>query len=761
MSSDDQSFEPPPRQRAPRARAAKRIVAPQEDAAPPDNLAPHPEPAPEPPPHEPDISPQPAPKPEPAPSRTRIWSDRWTRARHRFANVPAPFRWLLLAVTIVLIVLVAFIVFLANPDWDWAKPTLRGIIASKTNRPTRIDGHLRVHLFSFTPDATVGGLHIGEPAPGTPNAIADAPKDDLAAIDQIYVKAEMLPAFYGHIVLPRLEITRPNIVLFQDKQGRANWDFSNGAKAGQPLNLPLIKNFIINDGHLKMTSIQRKLVFTGTIFAHEKADSSSQAFGMTGDGSLNARVFKMNATGGPLLDIKSSVPYPFDLAVSAGATRITAKGRVLHPFNLGQMDAAISLSGNDLADLYYLTGLTLPNTPRYSISAQVGRDDMVYHIDRINGRVGSSDLEGAMKVDTSDHGRPNLTGDLSSRVLNFKDLGSIVGATAANKMHAPQLKMTAPQAPQAAHRLLPDSELDVERVRGMDAKVRYRALSVIASPTLPLRQVSLGIGLDHGLLTLDPIDFSFPQGRLQGTARIDARHAVQTDAVDMRLTGFAIQNAEPKFQGAVPLEGILDARVKLAGTGDSIHKAASSSNGEFAVVMPGGTLRQSLAELMGIDATKGLFMFLSKDAHQTDVRCAIADFKVTNGVMQAQTITFDTGVVLVNGTGTVNLNDESLKLSFKGKPKKFRLVKLNSPILIGGHLSAPTFGIDAGPALAQGGIGAVLSTVATPLLALPFLNLHGAPDANCAGLLSQASAEGAPTTTHAAAKKANPAPKVH
>ena len=82
-------------------------------------------------------------------------------------------------------------------------------------------------------------------------------------------------------------------------------------------------------------------------------------------------------------------------------------------------------------------------------------------------------------------------------------------------------------------------------------------------------------------------------------------------------------------------------------------------------------------------------------------------------------------------------------LDFRGQPKKFRLIKINAPILIGGHLSSPTFGINAGPALVQGGIGAVLSTVATPLLALPFLNLHGPGDANCQALLSQASAEGA------------------
>ena len=725
MSSDDQSFE-----RAPQGRAARRS-------------APQPAPTPE---HEP-----------PQDDHAHPWGDRWTSARARFAHLPAPVRWLGLALAALLIVLVGIIVFLANPDWDWAKPTLRSIIAARTHRPVAIAGHLRVHLFSFTPDATVGGLHIGEPTSG----IIGAPKDDLAAIDTIFVRAEMLPLFYGHVVLPRLEVTRPNLILFQDKAGHANWDFSNGADAGKPLKLPLIKTFIINDGHLKLTSVQRKLVFTGTIFAHERADASNQAFGMTGDGSLNAKLFKMNATGGPLLNVRSNVPYPFDMTVTAGDTRITARGRVLHPFNLGQLDAAMSLSGGDLADLYYLTGLTFPNTPRYSVSAKVRRDNMVYTIDGITGRIGSSDVEGAMKVDVSNHGRPDLTGDLRSRLLDFKDLGSVFGATAANTPHRPQLKLAAPQAPQAANRLLPDAPLDIERVRGMDAKVRYRALSVKASATMPLREVSLGIKLDHGLLTLDPIDFSFPRGRLQGNARLDARTNVQKNDVDLRLTGFAVQNAVPKFQGATPLEGILDARARLSGTGNSVHKAAANANGEFMLVMPGGTIRQSLAELMGIDATKGLFMLLAKDPHQTDVRCAVADFKVNNGVMTAQNITFDTGVVLVNGSGTVNLNDESLKLTFNGKAKKFRLVKLNAPILVGGHLSQPTFGINAGPVVAQGGLGAVLSTVSAPLLALPFLNLHGAPDANCAALLSQASAQGAPTTTHAAPKKAVAAPKVH
>jgi hypothetical protein len=146
-------------------------------------------------------------------------------------------------------------------------------------------------------------------------------------------------------------------------------------------------------------------------------------------------------------------------------------------------------------------------------------------------------------------------------------------------------------------------------------------------------------------------------------------------------------------------------------------------------------------------------MLLSKDPHQTEVRCAIADFSIHNGVMQAQNITFDTGVVLVNGSGTVNLSDESMKFNFKGKPKKFRLVRINAPILIGGHLSAPTFGIDAGPAVVQGGIGAFLSSVSAPLLALPFLNVGGPKGADCGALAAEAASKGTPTTTHAAPAK--------
>ncbi|MDI7775018.1 AsmA family protein [Asticcacaulis sp. EMRT-3] len=668
----------------------------------------------------------------------RPWPHRAAERLHRGWNATSrTVRWTAAAV---IVAMLAVIIFLALPNWNWFRPALSSIVSARLHRPVRIDGPLRVHLFSFTPEASLQGLKIGEPS----GLVKDAPKADLADIGGIAVRAELMPLFIGRIVLPRLQIDRPVVTLFQDAAGHANWDFSNGANKGQPRHLPLIKNFIIHDGHISMNSLSRKLRFSGTVFAREKADAGGQAFGLNGKGSLNGKVFEMQATGGPLLNVRTSVPYPFDMAVRAGETQITARGRVLHPFDLGQIDAAMTLKGGNLADLYYLTGLTLPDTPAYSLAAQVKRDDRTYTISGIDGRVGGSDLAGALKVKIATDGRPDLTGDLRSRRLDFKDLGTLFGATAANAPQAPKLSAD-PHATAAVRRLLPDVPLDVERVRGMDADVHYKALSVLA-PHLPLRGVSLGIRLDHGLMTLDPIVFSFPQGHLEGTARIDARKAVQQDAVDFRVTHLRVQDFVPAFQGSEPLEGVISARIRAQGTGNTIHKAAASADGQFALVMPGGTVRQSLAELMGIDASKGLFMLLSKDPHQTDVRCAVANFRIQDGIMQAQQIVFDTGVVVVNGSGSINLKDESLNLAFRGQAKKFRLVRIKTPIMIGGHLTAPTFGVKIGPALAQGGIGVVLGTVSAGLAALPFVNLEGAPDANCASLLSTAHARGAPAT---------------
>lgn len=624
--------------------------------------------------------------------------------------------------------------FLALFDWNLLRGPIGRYASAQTGRVVRLDGDLKVRLLTLTPRVDVGGLKIGNPSWG--------PERNMAEIANVSITAKLLPLLTGRLVLPRVAIEQPNVGLLRDAQGRANWNFSNG-KPAKPMKLPPIQTFVIDRGQLTVEDLARKLRFTGTINANERRTAAyDRGFRLVGQGELNRRPFQLNVVGGPLINVQADRPYPFDADIRAGATRVTAKGQVPKPFDLGVLNAAVSVTGEDLNDLYSLTGLALPNTPPYRISGRLRRDGLKYYYDGFSGRVGASDLSGDASVDTTG-GRPFLRATLKSRLLDFADLGGLFGAPGASRAAAADQKAEV-RALAAQGRLLPDATLQTERIRAMDAKVTYAAAEVRA-PNLPLRTVELGVDLDHGVLKLDPIALRFPSGRMTGTAKIDARKATPVNDVDLRLSNIRLEQFVPPVSGSRPLSGELLARARLTGAGASVHRAAAASNGAVTVVIPRGQMRQAFAELLGIDLTKGLFMLITKDQDPTDIRCALADFDVRQGVLRARRVVFDTGVVLVNGSGTVDLGTETLNLEFKGKPKKFRAVRVAAPITVGGRLREPKFGVEAGPAVAQAGLGAVLGAVLSPLAAiLPFVSPGLEKDANCAALLAEARAGEAP-----------------
>jgi uncharacterized protein involved in outer membrane biogenesis len=629
----------------------------------------------------------------------------------------------------------AVVLFLALFQWNWLRGPIGRYASTQTGRTVTLRGDLKVHLLTLTPRVDIGGLTIANPA--------WAPKETMADVGNVAVSAKLLPLLSGRVVLPLVSLQHPDVALFRDAQGRANWDFSNGRKSAKPFKLPPIQNFVIDQGQMRLNDLGRKLTFVGTINANEQRTAAyDRGFHLTGKGELNRRTFSTNVVGGPLINVQADRPYPFDADIHAGSTHITAKGQVPRPFNLGVLNAAVAVEGVDLNDLYDLTGLALPNTPPYRIAGRFRRDGSLYHYDRFSGRVGRSDLSGDATVEMAT-GRPFLKAKLHSRLLDFADLGSLFGVPGASAAAAPGQKAQA-RALAAQGRFLPDNTLQTERIRGMDAVVTYTAAQVRA-PDLPLRTVSLGVKLDHGVLRLDPISLSFPSGQMTGQARIDARKAVPFSDVDLRFGNIRLEEFFHAADGSRPLQGTLLARAKLAGPGNSVHRAAARSNGAVTVVIPQGQIRQAFAELMGIDATKGLFLLLAKDQQPTEIRCALADFNVREGVLYAQRIVFDTGVVLVSGSGTVNLDTEAMNLEFKGKPKKLRAVRLVAPITVQGRLRAPKVGIEAGAVVAQAGIGAVLGSVLSPLAAiLPFVSPGLEKDANCAGLLAEARTSEAP-----------------
>ena len=668
-------------------------------------------------------------------ARLGAWRDRaGASVKDTLADPRRRFR-LIRTVSVWTLFAVAVAVFFALFSWDWFRGPLARYLSVRTGRQVVIEGHLKVHPFSWQPWASVGGVRISNPK------WLSGGKADMADLGQTTVQVKLLSLFSGHVVLPLVDIEHPALTLYADKTGRNNWTF--GSDGGKGAKLPLIQHFVLNGGKVRLNDVQRRLSFVGTVTTSENAGSfSAHAFRLNGTGALNNAPFVARVLGGPLVHVQRDRPYPFDMDIHAGATHIVAHGSVTKPFDLGHLQTVATVTGKDLADLYLLSGVVLPNTPAYSLSGHVVRDGSTYKVTDFAGRVGRSDLSGVMAL-AQRRDRKFLQASLHSRSLDMTDLGALFGGPQAGK--AAGEEKAAGHAQIATGHILPDAPLDVRRVRSMDADVRYRAQSVIATKRLPLRALSLHLTLDHGVLALNPVDFTMPHGTVRGRVRLDARGAVPATKVDFAVSNMRVEDILPRFQGASPIDGTLQARAALSGVGDTVHKAAANSNGRVMIAIPGGTMRKSLAELMGVNVVPGLFELLSKDPKQTPVRCAVADFSVKRGVMSVRRFVLDTGVVLTDGSGTINLGSETLNLKVKGHTKKPRIVRVIAPFDVTGSLIKPRMKIEIGPAVAQGAAAVGLGAVLSPLAAiLPFVALGGAHDANCAALLIEARAAGAP-----------------
>jgi len=625
---------------------------------------------------------------------------------------------------------VAFVLFLTFADWNALKGPVARMASAATGRPIVIQGDLDVDPWSWTPEIRVTGLHIGNPA-------RFRERGAFAVVRQAEASIRWLPLLIGRFEFVRLDLNGAELSLYRSAKGDSNWSAGPRAGRGRQFDLPAIRSFSLTDGHVRLVDDRRNMELDATFTTRESKDASTRnQFALNGEGEINSRAFSIELTGAPLLNVRRDRPYRFRADVRAGATRILADGAIVRPFNFNAWHADVEGSGPDLADLYPLIGLALPNTPPYQLAGRVVREGQRYAMPRVAGRVGDSDLSGSFTATRQRNDRLFLDGDFQTDNLDFDDLLAVLGAPPQieETASAGQRQMAARLAAQG--RVLPDARLDISRVRNMDARVSYRAARV-RSEHFPLRGFSIDIGLDDGLLRLDPMTLDLSTGRLTGSAAINARETTPRVDIDVRLSNARLETLIAR-QGEPPLVGVLVARARLSGYGGSVRQAAANANGEISLVVPSGEVREAFAELTGINITRGLGLLLADDQSKIGVRCGVASFRVRSGVARARSIVFDTETMLIHGEGEIDLRNETIDIDIQGEPKDARLIRVAAPITLEGRWRAPQVGVEAGDAAGQTGLAALLGSLIAPLAGLlPFVDPGLAEDANCAALLGE------------------------
>lgn len=637
--------------------------------------------------------------------------------------------------SIVAVLVIAVILAVVFFNWNWLRGPLESRLSAATGKQVRITGPITGER-SWTPTITIAGVKITEPH--------WQPNPEVANIDKITATVELKKLLAGKLSIPSLNIEKP-VVRLERRGDKANWDIATEATG--PSNrhgVPVIGDVIVTDGHISFNNPDKHVSLEGMLSVMKgNGGPNGEPFTLDGKGTYQHAPFTIKLSGDSIVHMREkNEPYKVDVKASLGTTRILIGGTIGDPIKMTGLALGVQLEGQNAADLYPYIGIPAPITPPYHLGGTLDRFQKdVWTFRDFGGTVGASDLEGSLVFDLS---KPRLAmhGALNSRNLNIADFGVVFGVPTKPGANEPvgehQKRLAADYA--ASDRLLPNVPLEVDAVRNVDLDVMFKAVKVTAQD-LPMEHIDMHIVTQDGVMKLDPVQVGIAGGTLRGTVVIDARgNPVKSDS-DIRFADFAVERFLKPSGGEASISGEIDGRLRFKGDGDTLAKALGTADGVASFIIADGSISKLDASLLGLDVAKALGTLISGDK-KIALRCTVTDFEIKQGVMTPRLFVIDTSDSTITGQGSINLADETMDISVKGKPKKVTL-SLRGPILVKGKFRDPHIGVGA-EAVARAGGSVVLGALLTPIAAIiTFIDSGKKRDADCQGLEASAKQEAA------------------
>jgi AsmA family protein len=525
--------------------------------------------------------------------------------------------------------------------------------------------------------------------------------DHMFKAQDIEFDIRLWPLLHGDIVLPRLMLRKPELYLERNDQDESNWSpnespvANTAVKQVQPQHrhqMPLIGRLEIIDGRVGYTDHKRKLDLTGAVSTATGQAGTEPEARLSLQGRLEGQPLTLQFVGGSALMLRETdKPYPVDLDVGYGATKLTVKGSIQDPFQYKGADLQLSLSGPDLSDIFPLLGIPGPPTPPYRISGKLHREPDIWRVTDVAWHAGNSDLSGDVAVDQQSK-LSRLIAHLSSQHLAVADLAPLVGATPGKTGKvSPQQAQTEARLEERSE-LFPNVPLHVERLRAMNMDVSLDAKRVVAPSYLPVQSLAARVQVENGRATVRPLDLGFGGGKVVGELSVDAAAANPTSRVNLRFDGVELAAFFRGSRFFDTTDGRLKGRIVLAGTGRSLAQVMGSADGDIVMTMSGGSVSGLIVSLADLQIGSALVLYVTGD-NRIPIRCAIGRLKFDHGLAAFDKTLMDTQKSILHFDGEAALKTQQLRSKITADTKQFDLLDLHSPVLIEGKIRSPSISL--------------------------------------------------------------------
>ncbi|AFC85371.1 AsmA family protein [Frateuria aurantia] len=690
--------------------------------------------------------------------------------------------WIWVLAGLLVLLPVVLVIVIACFNWNRLRPRISSEASAALGRSVTIQGDLKVRWML---DADVHGWRHWIPSPEiTANDILVgnpdwASRPMFATVQALHLRIALPPLLHHHVSISGIRLDGPAIDLERDRPDRANWQFPFMSSSSTTPSawsfdigtigfgegaLHLQDSVTVSDFDIKVTPMQTAIPYDQLV-AQDSADDNRPAdgkhtphpgleaisspaasraqyqFALAIQGKYQHVPIRGQGHIGAVLALQETdVPFPVQADLRMGDSRIALIGTFMDPVHLGALNLYLRFSGQSMAKLYPLIGVTLPDTSSYEtrghLLAQIRRHGSYFSYQNFSGRVGRSDIDGSLTYAT---GQPvaSLKGQVHSRLLRFADLAPLIGADS-----GAEKRRRGDAAAQPKGKVLPVESFRTDRWQAMNADVQFKADQIIHPSAPPIRDLSTHLTLQQGALGLDPLQVGLAGGTLAGTVHLDGGKVPMRGALQLQARHLRLRQLFPKVELMRNSLGEINGDMAIKASGNSVAALLGSADGQLKLVMNDGAISRNLLEMAGLNIGNIVVGKLFGD-HNVKINCAAADLQASHGLIDNKLFLLDTPDALIHVKGDIDMRDEKMDLTVTPHTRGLRILTLRSPLYVAGTFKDPSIGVKAGPLILRAAAAIGLGIVAPPAALLALISpSHGDQSRNtCRATLQQLRAE--------------------
>jgi uncharacterized protein involved in outer membrane biogenesis len=358
-------------------------------------------------------------------------------------------------------------------------------------------------------------------------------------------------------------------------------------------------------------------------------------------------------------------------SVSRGSLNLTFDGGIRELFVLEGINFKLKAIGKELAEIGPLIGTNLPKLGPFDVSGRLSGTAKTISLIEFSAIIDRSDFKGLAKVEFLK--RPKITVRLESSVIDFTPFMRMVEKD----------KQELGEEDKRERRLFPDDPLPFDALKRVDADFVVKARNIHAKDAR-LEFGHLKLILEDSNLSINKLEATYKKTKISGNLHIDPSSPPQV-ATNFLVQNFNLGDFLKETGKSDQVRAIVDIAAHGKSSGGSVHGLMSDLDGSIGAVMGEGYLTKYL-DLISVDLSKKARLFWGRHKKGDQIKCAVVQFDIKDGVATTRAFVFNTQVGLLTGEGKINLGTERMDFLLVPKPKNPGLLELSTKLRVSGTI---------------------------------------------------------------------------